>query len=338
MPSYDTAATVIGDAAVELGLVSFSKAPSDPFVSTDPNIGQLCQLLKSCGRELVRAYGWSHLRRTHYFNTSPPSNDGSSSNQALYGLPRDFERIVDQTAWNRDQRLPMGELSPQNRAFFKARLVGVVYNILFEVLQGQFSAYPDLNTPSYNVSYDYISKYWVVPSATLVAYGYPGSGAALLSGASDDGTPPGSVGNTSLYPWNTAEVVNAQVYRMHDGGIWQGGPGTTGTRGPVGGFISATSYDGSLSWTNMAEQGQDSPTLSSDYIMLDSQLMSRVLKRDFLRGKGMPSQAAEQDAIRALERAQNSDKAAPVLRFNRQYHGEPLLGDWNLPLNGTAGQ
>jgi hypothetical protein len=89
--NYDSAATIVSDAALELGLVS--AAVSDPYASTDPNILQLNALLKSCGRELSRSYSWTHLQSEYTFSTV--------ASTASYVLPTDFRTMIPQSGWNR---------------------------------------------------------------------------------------------------------------------------------------------------------------------------------------------------------------------------------------------
>ena len=104
--AWDTAGNIINDAATELGLQAFQAKAADPFASTDPNMGQLCQLLKSVGRDLAKRREWTHLRAIHTLTTV--------EGVGWYALPADFGRMINQTGWNRTNRLPLGgPLSPQ---------------------------------------------------------------------------------------------------------------------------------------------------------------------------------------------------------------------------------
>lgn len=154
--AWPTAGEVVNDAAVEVGLAD----SADPFVSTDANIVQLCRLLKSVGQELVMDRNWSYLRKEHTFTTVLGT--------ANYALPTDFKRMIPQTGWNRTNRLPLGgPLSPQEWQFLKARLVGVVFTVLFRPMLGQIYLYPDTNTPGgYVIAFEYDSKFWVSTDAT----------------------------------------------------------------------------------------------------------------------------------------------------------------------------
>jgi hypothetical protein len=157
--AFDTAANIINDAAVEIGL----NPVADPFAAYDGNFIQLARLLRSCGRELVQSRDWTYLRKEHAFTTV----QGTSA----YDLPSDFLRMYDQSGWNRTNRLPLGgPLSPQEWQYLKARLVGVVFTVLFRPMNRQIHLYPDVNTPGgYAIAFEYGSSYWVSsPAAPTV--------------------------------------------------------------------------------------------------------------------------------------------------------------------------
>lgn len=157
--SFDTAQNIANDAAIEIGL----GAIPDLYGSADPNIVQLRALLKSCGQELTHKKNWTHLRKEWEFTTI--------QGQSQYAMPVDFHNMLDQTGWNRTNRLPMGgPLSPQEWQFLKSRLVGVTWTVLFRPMNQQITLFPDVNTPGgYDIVFEYISKYWVVPNGQTAA-------------------------------------------------------------------------------------------------------------------------------------------------------------------------
>jgi len=149
--SYDTAGSIINDALVEVGLA----AVADPFADSDANVIQMCTLLKSKGREILRQRFWTQMRDEHSFTTIQGTNN--------YALPSDFHSMVDQSGWNRTNRLPLGgPLSPQEWQYLKARLVGVVFTVLFRPMEGKIYIYPDTNTPGgYDIAFEYLSNGWI---------------------------------------------------------------------------------------------------------------------------------------------------------------------------------
>lgn len=153
---FDTAGNIVNDAAVEIGL----SPVTDPFTSTDANYIQMCRLLKSVGRELVHSRPWTHLRKDYTFTTV----QGTST----YSMPSDFHQMIDQTWWNRTNRLPVGgPLSPQEWEYLKARMVGVVFNVLFRPGNNSIQLYPDTDTPGgYVIAFQYASSWWVSNDVT----------------------------------------------------------------------------------------------------------------------------------------------------------------------------
>jgi hypothetical protein len=149
--SYDTAGSIINDALVEVGLA----AVADPFADSDANVIQMCTLLKSKGREILRQRFWTQMRDEYTFTTV----QGTPS----YALPSDFHTMADQSGWNRTNRLPLGgPLSPQEWQYLKARLVGVVFTVLFRPMDGLIYIYPDNPTPGgYVVAFEYLSNGWI---------------------------------------------------------------------------------------------------------------------------------------------------------------------------------
>ena len=63
----DSAANIISDAAIQMGLVS--EAIADPWASTDDNIIRLCASLNQAGRDLAKDYAWSDLSDEYTFST-----------------------------------------------------------------------------------------------------------------------------------------------------------------------------------------------------------------------------------------------------------------------------
>jgi hypothetical protein len=171
---WSTAGEIINDAAVELGLMSSDL--SNPFTSQDPNIIQLCRFLKKEGREIIRSRGWSQSQIEFTFTTA--------QGQSAYNLPSDFLMMISQTGWNRTNRLPLGgPLGASEWQYLKARLVGVVFTVLFRPKLQQMYIYPDTNTPGgYLIAFEYLSRYWVQPlGQTTVTSDKPSAGTDLIA-------------------------------------------------------------------------------------------------------------------------------------------------------------
>lgn len=154
LPSWDTVANLISDAAIELGLIS---APIDnPFASSDPNMLRLIRYLKSGGRKLAKHRNWTHLQKEFTFATV--------AGQAAYGLPSDFRSMVPQTGWDRTTQFPLG--GPVDGEYWQFRQAvpfgASVYNYL-RLWQGQIFLAPT-PTGADTIAFEYQSTSWVMPS------------------------------------------------------------------------------------------------------------------------------------------------------------------------------
>lgn len=149
--AFDSSTNIINDAAIQLGL--WSEPVESPYTSADLLVTQMRALLKSAGRDLVRRYQWTHLLKQHTFTTV----NGTET----YALPEDFNRVLNQTEWNRTTRLPLGgPLTPQGWQFLKAlQTVGTVQ--FFYRIEGNTIRMNPTPTGVATVALEYVSDYWV---------------------------------------------------------------------------------------------------------------------------------------------------------------------------------
>lgn len=156
MAIYDTAATIINDAAVASSQ-SISAAPySDPSTT----MREFCSLLNRCGRQLLIAYQWQQLIKTHSFNTGAvPPTDGE------YDLPADFGWMINQTGWTPSSGglgLPLGgPISEQIWAMLVASGLGAgtIY-ASFKISDGVMKFLTPVPADQ-DVTYSYMSQGWV---------------------------------------------------------------------------------------------------------------------------------------------------------------------------------
>ena len=79
--------------------------PTTVIDNTDPIARQLLALAKREGTQLMRATAWPILLKEHTFSTS--------SGTAAYAMPADFDRLVNETVYNRsDNDIFSGPLTP----------------------------------------------------------------------------------------------------------------------------------------------------------------------------------------------------------------------------------
>lgn len=287
--AFDTASNLINDAAKELGLLT--TAVANPFASSDANVLQLCALAKSVGQELLRVHPWQQLQATGTITTA--------SGTASYALATDFQRIVDQTGWNRTDIAPLGgPLNARQWQAIQASSTSVV-DTAFRIYSDRVYLTP---TPSSieTIAYEYISRYWVdrnwVASTAYVVGDY---------------------------------VINSGNLYLCD---------TSGTSASSGGptLTTANQTDGTARWDYVSAAiigTMEAPTAGTDSIRFDRHLFTRALKLSFLRAKGFDSSAAAIDYERAYAMATGADGAAPVLSMGGR-RGIKLLDGANFPETG----
>jgi hypothetical protein len=151
---FDTAANIVNDAAVELGLI-----PSDlanPYDSTNTAVVQLCRFLKGAGQDLTRDFLWTHLQKTHTFSTA--------NGTAAYALPADFGRSIAQTHWNRTSQEALGgPIGAQAWQQIQAVSGAGTYLQLLRMVNNEIQLSPT-PTSIQTIAFEYISSYWVRPS------------------------------------------------------------------------------------------------------------------------------------------------------------------------------
>jgi len=152
MARYATALDVINRAALEVGLI-----PSpDPVGSGDESFIQLAGLLGSAGQELVELHPWQILVKPFEVITQ-------IGDTGVYDLPDDFAYMIDQTGWDRTNRVAIGgPLSAQDWSYLKGRdLVSQSIYASFRLAEGQFLLFPQPPPVGLEVSFEYINRNWV---------------------------------------------------------------------------------------------------------------------------------------------------------------------------------
>lgn len=152
---FETAGTIISDAALELGLVS--TAITDPFGSLDPNVLQLCALINSAGKRMLKAADWGALTATGVtFNTAV----GAASPFLSPSIVQGFDRFVDGTVWNTTTKLPLRPMTQQQLAAMKAQAFSTAPYQYYLLSLPNVLLYPT-PTAVQTISYAYIINSWV---------------------------------------------------------------------------------------------------------------------------------------------------------------------------------
>ncbi len=143
---------ILNRVAAEVGIAPIL----DPISSPDPFFIQLRYLLNTAGEELMQAYPWEMLNRSHAISTV-------AGDTGEYDMPDDFGYILNQTEWDNTNNVPMGgPLSPQDWTYLKGRdLASNTLYASFRIAQGKFNVFPTNPPEGLNLSFEYMSTYWV---------------------------------------------------------------------------------------------------------------------------------------------------------------------------------
>lgn len=150
--TVSTANDILNRVAAEVGI----EPVVDPFASNDPSFVKLRYLLNIAGEELVEAHPWEYLLKEHQIVTV----DGDTG---VYDLPSNFAYMINQTGWERSQRVPLGgPLSSQDWAYLKGRqLASNTLYASFRIAEGQFKVYPENPAAGLDINFEYVSNQWV---------------------------------------------------------------------------------------------------------------------------------------------------------------------------------
>tara|TARA_R110000851_G_scaffold188171_2_gene338152 strand:- start:20882 stop:21628 length:747 start_codon:yes stop_codon:yes gene_type:complete len=143
---------ILNRVAAEVGIAPVP----DPISSTDPFFIQLVYLLNTAGEELMQAYPWELLVRSHQIITQ-------AGDTGEYNMPSDFGYILNQTEWDRSNNISMGgPLSAQEWTYLKGRnLASNTLYASFRISQGKFNVFPTNPSAGLDLNFEYMSSHWV---------------------------------------------------------------------------------------------------------------------------------------------------------------------------------
>jgi len=124
--------------------------------SADESFIQLRGLLNSAGQELVELHPWGSLNREFTLTTQ----EGDSG---TYDLPEDFSYMIDQTGWDRSNRVAIGgPLSAQDWSYLIGRdLISQTIYASFRLVDNKFDLFPQPPPVGLEIRFEYISRNWV---------------------------------------------------------------------------------------------------------------------------------------------------------------------------------
>ncbi len=166
---------IVQEAFAIIGLEEVSQV----IGNSEQNVRQLRSLIQQGGNQIARTSNadggtWSVLERIYEFPTEADKTE--------YDLPTDFERLVSETAWQKDKYWRMrGSIPPKQWQSIRNRQATVPYNV-FRVLRTQSESVGNINpntapqrlrkftlepAPGENITlvYEYISRAWWIDQA-----------------------------------------------------------------------------------------------------------------------------------------------------------------------------
>ena len=152
MARYLSINDIINRAAVECGLLP----ASDPVSNADETFIQMVGLLNSSGQELCELNDWQVLVKDYSITTT-------STDTGTYDLPDDFNYMIDQTGWDRKNRVAIGgPLSAQDWTYLAGRdLVSQTIYASFRIVDGKVDLYPQPPPDDMLITFEYISRNWI---------------------------------------------------------------------------------------------------------------------------------------------------------------------------------
>lgn len=132
--------------------------PTSVALSTDDTARKLFASAKIAGKDLARSHVWDQLVKEHTFTTV--------ANQTDYSLPSDYDRMVDDTLWDRSNLEEIrGAISPSQWQYMKSSVLAqsatIWKNFRVRSVSGtvQFSIFPT-PTAAENLVFEYVSNEW----------------------------------------------------------------------------------------------------------------------------------------------------------------------------------
>jgi hypothetical protein len=147
-----TANEILNRAAAEVGV----EPVGDPLSSPDSTFVKMRYLLNTAGEELAIAHPWEFLVKNHQILTA-------DTDTGEYALPSDFNYMINQTGWERNENVPLGgPLSAQEWTYLKGRnLASSTLYASFRIAEGKYHIYPEPPPVGQDLNFEYITNLWV---------------------------------------------------------------------------------------------------------------------------------------------------------------------------------
>jgi len=163
MTTLNSANEILNRVAAEIGVTPVP----DPYASQNPSFVKMQYLLNIAGEELVEAHPWEQLLKQHQIVTQ-------EGDTGAFALPDDFAYMINQTGWERSQRVPLGgPLTSSDWAYLKGRdfSANSLY-VSFRFMENKFNVYPDPPAVGLDINFEYMSNKWVRSSTADPEFTY----------------------------------------------------------------------------------------------------------------------------------------------------------------------
>lgn len=264
------------------------------ITNTDANVRLVWQMILATLQEISDDHPWPELQKETTFTLV--------TGQASYALPGDFDRVQNDTLWNRTQRWPLiGPLDPVLWQQYKSGLVTTLPRQRFRVkgwTDTQFFIDPTPTSAEngQTIAFEYISATTIRPKT-----------------------------------WAANTVWTDLQYCSYNGNIYDRGStgaATTGTTAPT--WTSGTSSDGLINWTYVSA-AYDAFVNDTDEAILNHQIVEQGAVWRFKRERGLDYETLRADAEQQLEVAKTKLSGAEIVSLNRNQVGPVGIGPWSYP-------
>lgn len=150
-----TLLSIVQDVQDELGLPRASAVAA----ASTPTERQMLGLLNREGNSLLKVCEWPKLIALATITTVSGTSD--------YAVESDFDRLVDQTAWDRaNDREMLGPDTPQVDRWYRESDTATsgIYR-RYRYIGGYLRIWPTPDTNGQEIVYEYVSKNWVQPNS-----------------------------------------------------------------------------------------------------------------------------------------------------------------------------
>jgi hypothetical protein len=143
---------ILKQAAMEVGLLPINS----PVDSAEEAYIQLVGLMNTAGQELTEVNPWQRLVKPFEILTK-------SGDSGIYDLPSDFNYMIDQTGWDRNNQVMVGgPLSAQDWTYLEGRnLVSSTIYVSFRQWEGKLYLFPQPPPEGMRITFEYMSTDWL---------------------------------------------------------------------------------------------------------------------------------------------------------------------------------